>query len=133
MKALLELIRGIDFYGKVPVFYFKGKIQKISTIGRIFTLLIIILYIVFLVYKLKRLFSRVDLSFYDYYKENENITIHLTKENFYFNFGFINIFTNEPYIDETIIRPFAYFNNEPVELKPCSLDKFGSKYAEMFD
>ena len=28
MKALLELIRGIDFYGKVPVFYFKGKIKK---------------------------------------------------------------------------------------------------------
>ena len=57
----------------------------------------------------------------------------MTKENFYFNFGFINIFTNEPYIDETIIRPFAYFNNEYVVLKPCSLDKFGSKYAEMFD
>ena len=57
----------------------------------------------------------------------------MTKEDFYFNFGFINIFTNEPYIDETIIRPFAYFNNELVELKPCSLDKFGSKYAEMFD
>ena len=133
MKALLELIRGIDFYGKVPVFYFKGKIKKISTIGRIFTSLIIILYIVFFVYKLKRLFSRVDLSFYDYYKENENITIHLTKEDFYFNFGFINIFTNEPYIDETIIRPFAYFNNEYVVLKPCSLDKFGSKYTKMFD
>ena len=133
MKALLELIRGIDFYGKVPVFYFKGRIKKISTIGRIFTLVNIILFVVFFVYKLKRLFSRVDLSFYDYYKENENITIHLTKENFYFNFGFINIFTNEPYIDETIIRPFAYFNNEYVVLKPCSLDKFGSKYKKMFD
>ena len=57
----------------------------------------------------------------------------MTKEDFYFNFGFINIFTNELYIDETIIRPFAYFNNEPVELNPCSLDKFGSKYTKMFD
>ena len=62
MKAFLELIRGIDFYGKVPVFYFKGKIKKISTIGRIFTLLIIILYIVFFVYKLKRLF--LDLIYH---------------------------------------------------------------------
>ena len=56
MKALLELIRGIDFYGKVPVFYFKGMIKKISTIGRIFTLLIIILYIVFLFIGLKIIF-----------------------------------------------------------------------------
>ena len=28
MKAFLELIREIDFYGKAPVFYFKGKIKK---------------------------------------------------------------------------------------------------------
>ena len=48
MKAFLELIREIDFYGKAHVFYFKGRVKKISTIGRIFTLLIIILYIVFL-------------------------------------------------------------------------------------
>ena len=63
MKALLELIRGIDFYGKVPVFYFKGKIQKISTIGRIFTLLIIILYIVFFVYRLKDYFLELIYHF----------------------------------------------------------------------
>ena len=133
MKAFLELIKGIDFYGKVPVFYFKGRIKKISTIGRIFTLVNIILFVVFFVYKLKRLFSRVDLSFYDYYKENENITIHLTKEDFYFNFGFFNVFTNKPYMDKTIMYPVAYFNDEPVELKPCTLDKFGTNYTKMFN
>ena len=63
MKAFLELIRGIDFYGKVPVFYFKGKIKKISTIGRIFTLLIIILYIVFFVYRLKDYFLELIYHF----------------------------------------------------------------------
>ena len=133
MKAFLELIRGIDFYGKVPVFYFKGRIKKISTIGRIFTLVNIILFVVFFVYKLKRLFSRVDLSFYDYYKENGDITIHITKEDFYFNFGFFNVFTNKPYMDKTIMYPVAYFNDEPVELKPCTLDKFGTNYTKMFN
>ena len=29
MKAFLKLIREIDFYGKAPVFYFKGKIKNI--------------------------------------------------------------------------------------------------------
>ena len=24
--------------------------------------------------------------------------------------------------------PVAYFNDEPVELKPCTLDKFGTNY-----
>ena len=133
MKAFLELIRGIDFYGKVPVFYFKGRIKKISTIGRIFTLVNIILFVVFFVYKLKRLFSRVDLSFYDYYKENGDITIHITKEDFYFNFGFFNVFTNKPYMDKTIMYPVAYFNDEPVELKPCTLDKFGTNYTKLFN
>ena len=133
MKALLELIRGIDFYGKVPVFYFKGRIKKISTIGRIFTLVNIILFVVFFVYKLKRLFSRVDLSFYDYYKEKEDIAIQITNEDFYFNFGFFNVFTNKPYMDKTIMYPVAYFNDEPVELKPCTLDKFGTNYTKMFN
>ena len=133
MKAFLELIREIDFYGKAPVFYFKGKIKKISTIGRIFTLLIIILYIVFFIYKLKRLFSRVDLSFYGYYKENEDIAIQITNEDFYFNFGFVNVFTNKPYMDETVMYPLAYFSGERVDLKPCTLDKFGSNYTNMFD
>ena len=63
MKALLELIRGIDFYGKVPVFYFEGKIKKISTIGRIFTLLIIILYIVFLFINLNDYFLELIYHF----------------------------------------------------------------------
>ena len=63
MKALLELIRGIDFYGKVPVFYFKGMIKKISTIGRIFTLLIIILYIVFLFINLNDYFLELIYHF----------------------------------------------------------------------
>ena len=63
MKTFLELIRGIDFYGKVPVFYFKGKIKKISIIGRIFTLLIIILYIVFLFINLNDYFLELIYHF----------------------------------------------------------------------
>ena len=133
MKAFLAFIRGIDFYGKAPIFYFKGKTKKITIIGRIFTLLIIILYIIFFVYKLKRLFSRVDLSFYDYYKENENIVINITKEDFYFTFGFFDVLLHKPLFDETIISFFVYFKGEPVEVKPCTIDNFGSHYAEMFD
>ena len=36
-------------------------------------------------------------------------------------------------MDETVMYPLAYFSGERVELKPCTLDKFGSNYTNMFD
>ena len=134
MISGLNLIKEIDFYGKEPEFYIHRRPQKVSIIGRIFTVFYIILYLVFFIYKLIRLFSRADLSFYDSNSEgSESLTMHITKENFYFNFAFINSETGEPFIDETVYQPWAFFNDEPVEVKPCTIDKFGSHYVDMFD
>ena len=134
MISGLKLIKEIDFYGKEPEFYLHRRPQKVSIIGRIFTVFYIILYLVFFIYKLIRLFSRADLSFYDSNSEgSESLTMHITKENFYFNFAFINSETGEPFIDETVYQPWAFFNDEPVEVKPCTIDKFGSHYVDMFD
>ena len=134
MISGLKLIKEIDFYGKEPEFYIHRRPQKVSIIGRIFTVFYIILYLVFFIYKLIRLFSRADLSFYDSNSEgSESLTMHITKENFYFNFAFINSETGEPFIDETVYQPWAFFNDEPVEVKPCTIDKFGSHYVDMFD
>ena len=60
-------IKKIDLYGKDPEFYFKGNSNKTTWIGRILTILYVIIYISFLIYKLERMVSRVDVTFYDTY------------------------------------------------------------------
>ena len=47
-----ELIKKIDLYGKDPEFYYKGNPSKTTWIGRILTIVYVIIYIAFLVYKL---------------------------------------------------------------------------------
>ncbi len=42
-----DFIKEIDFYGKQPEFYYKGKPKKVTWIGRIFTIINIIIYIIF--------------------------------------------------------------------------------------
>ena len=134
MENKLQFLKEIDFYGKEPEFYLKGKPKKVTWIGRIFTIFYILIYFVIFIYKLIRLFTRADLSFYDSDSEgSEDLSIHITKEDFYFNFAIINSFTGEPFLDETIFQPYAYFNNDPVEIKPCTIDKFGSHYKELID
>ena len=125
MESRLIFFKEIDFYGKEPEFYFNGRPKKITIIGRIFTLFYILLYFVFFIYKLIRLFTRADLSFFDSSSEgSEDLSMRLTKEEFYFNFAFINSETGEPFLDETIFQPLAYFNNHPVEIKPCTRDDY---------
>ena len=65
MENTFLFLKEIDFYGKEPEFYIKGRQKKVTIIGRIFTILYILLYIVFFVYKLIRLFNRSDLQFFD--------------------------------------------------------------------
>ena len=132
-----NFIKEIDFYGKQPEFYFKGKPQTVTWIGRIFTIIYIIIYIIFFVYKLYRMSQRVDITFYDTYSYREEIpSINITNENFYIMFSIFNGFTGEPFIDETIYYPVAYFKDEEVEeieIEACNFDKIGSKYREFFE
>ena len=45
LHKVWTLIKEIDLYGKEPDIYYKGKQRKTSWMGRIFTLIYIIIYI----------------------------------------------------------------------------------------
>ena len=135
MVCNLSSIREIDFYGKEPEFYLKGKPQIKTVVGTIFTFLYMVIYITYFIYKLIRMFVRSDLAFYDSDSEgSETLSMHLTKDNFYFTFTFINALTGEPFLDESVFYPIASFNEEEIiEMKPCTIDKVGSKYSDLYD
>ena len=134
--SFLKILKEIDFFGKSPEFYINGKPKKISYIGRIFTFIFIIIYIIIFVYKLYRMFRRVDITFYDSYSYADKIpSIQITNENFYLIFT-LSDSDYQPFIDETIYHPIAYFIDEEIEeiqLERCNLEKIGSKYRSFFN
>ena len=134
--SFFKILKEIDFFGKSPEFYINGKPKKISYIGRIFTFIFIIIYIIIFVYKLYRMFKRVDITFYDSYSYANKIpSIQITNENFYLIFT-LSDGDYQPFIDETIYHPIAYFIDEEIEeiqLERCNLEKIGSKYRSFFN
>ena len=68
-----DFIKEIDFFGKLPEFYIKGKPKQVTITGRLFTVIFIILYIIFFGYKLYRMSQRVDITFYDSYSNTEEM------------------------------------------------------------
>ena len=107
--SFCEFLRGIDFFGKEPEFYFKGKSKQVTIIGRIFTCIYIVIYIIIFCYKLYRMTQRVDITFYDSYSNTDEIPkMKITDENFTLMFA---IYDEDglPYIDETIYYPIAYY------------------------
>ena len=137
MESNCDFIKEIDFYGKPPELYFKGKTKKVTWIGRIFTIIFIFIYIVFFAYKLYRISQRIDITFYDTYSDKgDTPSINVTNENFNIAFSLLDGSSGEPIIDETIYYPVAYFKDdemEEIELEPCSIDKIGSKYKQFFE
>jgi len=65
MKCICNFIKEIDMFGKEPELYYKGKSKKTSSIGRIFTLLFISLYIAIIIYKVIRMIKKRDVTFFD--------------------------------------------------------------------
>ena len=47
-KKFCKLFDDIDMFGKEPELYFKGNTKKTSWLGKIFTFIYILIYIVFL-------------------------------------------------------------------------------------
>ena len=137
MESNCDFIKEIDFYGKPPELYFKGKTKKVTWIGRIFTIIFIFIYIVFFAYKLYRISQRIDITFYDTYSDKGDTPfINVTNENFNIAFSLLDGSSGEPIIDETIYYPLAYFKDDEIkeiELEPCSIDKIGSKYKQFFE
>ena len=132
---ILDILKEIDFFGKLPEFYIKGKQKQVTILGRVLTILFIFIYIIIIIYKLYRVFKRIDITFYDSYSNtDEKPIVHLTKENFSLIFA---VYDDSflPYIDESIYYPVAHFNGEEkkeIEIKRCDFDKIGSKYKKFF-
>ena len=141
----INFIKRIDLYGKKPEFYFKGKPDKTTWIGRIITFLYILIYIGFLAYRLNRMIKRLDVKFYDTNAYTGEIpSIQLNNDIFYGAFAFNIPGTDTPYLDDRIYTISAKFVNQAkvngqweknetdIIFKRCELSDFGSKYQNIF-
>ena len=136
MEDFCNFMKGIDFYGKSPEFYIRGKPKQVTILGRALTILFIFIYIIIIIYKLYRAFKRVDITFFDTYSNTEEITsVHITKDNFSLIFAVYND-SSFPFIDESIYYPMAYLyyddDIKELEITRCDFDKIGSKYKKFF-
>ena len=132
-------------FGKEPELYYKGRSKKTSWIGRIFTILFVLMYLGLIIYKMIRMFQRNDMTFYDtFLYEDKPPSIQLSNEIFYGGFAIEDPKTYDSFIDEGIYYPKAYFKRaerkgeefewdiRELELEKCKLEKFGSKFRDTF-
>ena len=89
--------------------------------------------------------KKVDVIFYDtFIYEEKPPSINLSADNFYGGFGLESPDTYDPFIDETIYFPKAYFKSairngskwnwevKELELEKCNVSKFGEFYTDKF-
>ena len=132
-------------YGKDPQFYYKKEEQYKTKIGLSFSILYFAIYIGYFAYKLSNMIKKVDVEYTDSNINPENPdSIHLTNENFYLGFAIEDPISYDTILDETIYYPKAYFKkgkregkewiwtSKELEVEPCNLEKFGSKYRDIF-
>ena len=138
MNVENDFLSDFDLFGKTPEIYYKGKSKKSSTLGIIFTVLYIILYIAFLIYKLVRMVRRIDVTFYDSYTFIGLPSIKVTNNEFYAAFGMGGMVDEQMYyltVDYVSkVRVNGEFVGDPIPLETeiCQLEKFGKDYQEIF-
>ena len=134
----------IDLFGKEAELYFKGEYKKSTLIGRIFSVLYIIIYFSFFTYKLIRMLLKIDVQFYQTtaYK-GETPSIHITNDIFYGGFALAHPRTLLPFIDETIYYMELWYRDcvkkgnvwscvkKQLELEKCQLNKFNSRFWDL--
>ena len=131
-----DFIKGIDFFGKNPEFYIKGKPKLPTFIGRIFTAIFIIIYIIIFIYKLYRMIKRIDITFYDSYSNIDQVpSIYITNDNFSM---ILTVFDDSglPIFDDSIYYPVAYFYGEEtqiINIERCNYYKINSNYKNFFE
>ena len=94
-----EFFSEFDLFGKEPEFFYKRKSQKTLYFGRILSVIYIVLYIAFFIYKLVRMIKKVDIDFYETYAFSGIPSVPLNKENFYAGFSIGGI------MDKTLYFP----------------------------
>ena len=137
--------KDIDMFGKEPELYYKSRPKKTSWIGRILSFLFVLVYFAFFLYKLIRMLKRVDVTFYDTFTYTDKPpAVSLTHNNFYIAFALEDPITYNPFVDESVYYPKAYFKRAEMkgdafewkivelEVERCKLEKFGESYREVF-
>ena len=133
-----DFLTDFDLFGKVPEMYYKGKSKKASTMGLILTVIYIILYIAFLIYKLIRMFKRVDMTFYDSYTFQGLPSINLTNNEFYGGFGMGGIvddrmyFLIVTYVSKWKVNGKWQNITKVLQTDICNIDWFGPDYRDIF-
>ena len=144
-KSKCKLLEDLDLFGKEPELYYKGKSKRSSRVGRFFTIFYTFLYTAFFIYKVIRMIKKIDITFYETTTFTGDVpSLNLNNENFYGGFALANPLTLNTFIDETVYYPKATFIKgkkigniwnwefEEIEVERCQLEKFGSKYRELF-
>ena len=137
-----QLFKELDLFGKEPDLYYKGKHRKTTWMGRICTWLYVFIYIFFFIYKLVRMFKRMDVSFSETNNSSGGLPkIHLDKNLFTYGLALSNDW-GLPVKDETIYFPEAYLVGkrtvnggvEPINVSipfgECKLDDFGQNFQK---
>ena len=133
-----DFISELDLFGKEPQFFYKGKSQKTSYVGRILSVLYASIYIAFFIYKLVRMIKKLDIDFYETNAFTGIPSIPLNNQNFYAGFSIGGI------IDKTLYYPAIQYwvetrtngiKNDPVikniDLEVCQLEKFEKNHQSL--
>ena len=138
MNVENDFFADFDLFGKQPELYYKGKSKKSTTLGIVLTVIYIALYVTFLLYKLIRMFKRIDVTFYDSYTFKGLPSIKLTNNEFYGGFGMGGIvdermyYLKVEYVSKVKVNGEWVVNTKELETKICQLDWFGADYREVF-
>ena len=138
MNVENDFLADFDLFGKQPELYYKGKSKKSTTLGIVLTVIYIALYITFLLYKLIRMFKRIDVTFYDSYTFKGLPSIKLTNNEFYGGFGMGGIvdermyYLKVEYVSKVKVNGEWVVNTKELETEICQLDWFGADYRDVF-
>ena len=140
-----KFMNDIDLFGKEAELYYKGKSKRTSCLGISFTIIYVSMYIAFFIYKVIRMFEKVDVTFYDTYAfTGEPPHIKLTDDKFYGGFALGNPLTLQTFVDDSIYYVKAFYvigvkegsvwnwTKIPLELETCKLESFGKEYRDIF-
>ena len=144
-KKKCKFFHKIDLFGKEIELYYKGEPKKSTLFGRILTILFLMIYLLFFVYKVIRMLLKIDVTFYEFQAYTGEVpSIKLSNENFYGGFALANADTLLPFIDPTIYNIQAFYRSgkrvngiwnwsiKQVPLEICQLEKFSPKYQDLF-
>ena len=149
MKCLCDvrcrLLKDVDMFGKEPELYYKGRPKKTSWIGRILSFSFVLIYFAFFLYKFIKMLKKTDVTFYDTFSYAPSPPqVPITHNNFYIAFALEDPNTYNPFVDEGIYYPKAYFKRAEMkgddfewtvvdlEVERCKLEKFGDIYQDVF-